>query len=166
MWRRYVPPTRRYVVNSTLHSLNIPEERNPPLEHWGNLKPRITEHLIALPTYCRVQDDGKRPSTAVSPSVCEIKTEVLRENRRALEASFAHADSAVVDLYHSSPGTHPRTVQCGAPGELNSPISLQCAAINRSQCWPSPKRMTSRFWSLPDMYWVVGAIYVVCWQRP
>jgi len=93
-----------------------------------------------------------RPSTVVSPSVCEIKTEVLRENGRALEASFAHADSAVVDLYHFSPETHPRTVKCGVPGELNSLISLQCAAINRSQCWPSPTRMTSRFWSLPDMY--------------
>ena len=110
----------------------------------------------ALPTCCRVQNDDNRPTTAVSPSLCEFKTEVMRENGRALAASFAHADSAVVCLYHSSPETHPRTVKCGAPGELNSPISLQCAAINRSQCWPSPTRMTFRFWSLPDMYWLAG----------
>jgi len=93
---------------------------------------------------------------AVYPSVCEIKTEAMRGNGRALEASFTHADSAVAYLYHSSPETHPRKVKCGAPGELSSPISLQYAAINRSQCWLSPTRMTSRFWSLPDTYGLAG----------
>ena len=94
-------------------------------------------NLALRNTYCNTDllqstGDDNRPNTAVSPSVHAIKTVVLRENGRPLEACFAHADSAVVYLYHSSPKTHPRTVKCGAPSQQNSLISLLCAAIKRS----------------------------------